>query len=287
MKKFMQDLLVTFFGAITSLITAIILVFVELEFELVIYSWMMWFVIPVGAIGSGFVAASGYYFGSKIFNHKPGGMVLLNMVLISLGTYLLINYLIYLSLSIDGVYISEYAPFLKYLDISIKETSMQFFTKYNIGHPVGTGRLGSWGYIVAILQIIGFGIGGFSIFGWLVSLIYCEKCSKYFFRKGKQIRYFSDPEIIKSQHQYLNEHIKINNIEKAIEKHATEGNIKPEKKDYLSSRVELRYCKGCGKHHLKYIASRQDKNDNWNDINETELEAFTDTELALPAGKKD
>ena len=49
MKKFIQDILVSTSGLISSLITALILVFVELQFNFAIYSFTFWFIIPVGA----------------------------------------------------------------------------------------------------------------------------------------------------------------------------------------------------------------------------------------------
>src|SRR4030042_3553315 len=125
-KKFIQDLLVSFFGGLASLITALILVFIELEFETAIYSWMAWFVIPIGAFVAGFVPASGYYFGSKLFNHKPSRKILLNMVLVSIGTFFLIHYLIYMGATIEGRPVSDFVPFLTFLDFSIRSTSLQF-----------------------------------------------------------------------------------------------------------------------------------------------------------------
>ena len=54
-----QDLIVTGFGIVTSGLTALILALVESKFGLALYSFMWWFVIPVGALLSGFAAAKG------------------------------------------------------------------------------------------------------------------------------------------------------------------------------------------------------------------------------------
>ncbi len=59
MKQTLQVLLVTAFGAIASLLTVVILFVVEDQFGFAFYSFMLWFVVPIGAILSGFVAAGG------------------------------------------------------------------------------------------------------------------------------------------------------------------------------------------------------------------------------------
>jgi hypothetical protein len=65
-----QDFLVSGLGATTSIITAVILVAIDLRFNFSLYSWMFWFVIPAGAFACGLVAASGYYLGARLFNHR-------------------------------------------------------------------------------------------------------------------------------------------------------------------------------------------------------------------------
>ena len=99
MKRLSQDLLVTLFGALSSLLAAIVLAYCELQLNVAIYSFTAWLIIPIGAIGAGFVAASGYYIGSRIFNHKPDKTILLSMVMISFATYFLFNFLIFAFIS--------------------------------------------------------------------------------------------------------------------------------------------------------------------------------------------
>ena len=70
-RKSGEDLLVGLCGFVTSLITAVILWWVELGFGFAFYSWMFWFIVPVGALLSGFAGASGYYAGARIFSHRP------------------------------------------------------------------------------------------------------------------------------------------------------------------------------------------------------------------------
>ena len=154
MKRAIQDLTVSAFGLITSIITAIILIIIEVYFKLSLYTFMFWFIIPVGAIGAGFVAAGGYYLGARIFGHRPSPLILLNMVLISIGTFFLIHYLSYITLDIDGIPVRTLVPFGTYLDTIITKTSMSIGFRFR--SVAETGEVGSWGYAIAIIQVIGF-----------------------------------------------------------------------------------------------------------------------------------
>ena len=179
-----EDLLVGLCGFVTSLVTAVILWRVELGFGFAFYSWMFWFIVPVGALLAGFAGASGYYAGARVFNHRPTPLLLLNVLLASVGTFFTIHYLSYITSEIEGKSVSDYVSFGQYLDIAIRSTSMEFrFRATKIG---ATSELGGLGYGVAILQIMGFAAGGLAVYGYLMSIPYCEKCSRYFSAKGKQ-----------------------------------------------------------------------------------------------------
>lgn len=95
MTRTVQDLLVTAFGLATSVAIAVLLVLIEIRWELAIYTFTFWFIIPVGAIGAGLVAAGGYYLGARLFNHRPTSILLFNMLGISVGTFFLIHFLTY------------------------------------------------------------------------------------------------------------------------------------------------------------------------------------------------
>jgi hypothetical protein len=158
MWKTMQDFLVIGFGIGTSVLTALILALVETKLGFALYSFMWWFVIPAGALISGFAAASGYYLGAKLFNHRPTRLLLFNIVSVAVTTYFLVNYLNYSLMEIKGQSVSELIPFDKYMDIVLTHQSMEFRVR---GAKLGeTGEMGNWGYFTAVLQILGFAAGG-------------------------------------------------------------------------------------------------------------------------------
>jgi hypothetical protein len=267
-----QDLVVAAFGAATSFVTAIILAAIEIKFDLSIYSWMLWFVIPVGAICSGFAAASGYYAGARYFNHRPTKVLLLNMVVISITTFFLIHYINYYFLVVDGRPARELVDFARYLDIVLSHTAVQFSVRAaKVGGPV---ELGSLGYLYAVLQIVGFAIGGVAVYGYLKALPYCERCSKYLVAKHTQTRYTADADRLSEIAALMRQCALGGRLQDAIAAHATTGSETAGKDPKLRSQVEIKRCKNCDQHWMKFTVSRWAK-DEWKEISEAGFRTFT------------
>jgi hypothetical protein len=247
-----QDLAVAAFGAATSFVTAIILAAIEIEFDFSIYSWMFWFVIPAGAICSGFAAASGYYAGTRYFNHRPTKLLLLNMVVISITTFFLIHYIIYYFLVVDGSRARELVDFTRYLNIVLSHTAVRF--RVMRGPVSGPVELGSWGYLHAVLQIVGFAIGGVAVYKYLNAQPYCERCWKYLVAKDTQTRYTNATQL--SQITTL---MAAGRLQDAIAAHATRGSETAGKDPKLRSQVEIKRCKNCDQHWMKFTVSQWSK----------------------------
>lgn len=273
-----EDLLVGVCGFVTSLVTAAILWWVELELGFAFYTWMFWFVLPVGALLSGFAGASGYYAGARIFNHRPTRVLLLNILLVSVGTFFTIHYLSYITLETGGTAVSDYVSFGQYMDVVIRSTSMEF--RHNAREIGATGELGGLGYGVAILQILGFAAGGLAMYRYLVSIPYCERCSQYFSRTGKQTRYTGDAEALQASAAQIVSDFGDDAIASAIEKHGTFGNPKFQRGNHLRSVIDARHCKKCGQHRVKYLVEKQSGND-WEEIPELTTAGFTTQALEI------
>lgn len=274
-RKSGEDLLVGLCGFVTSLFTAVILWWVEAQFGFAFYTWMFWFVIPVGALLSGFAGASGYYAGSWFFGHRPTRLLLVNIVIVSLTAFFLIHYLSYITLQIEGKQVSDYIPFTRYLDIVTRSTSMEIRVTRAARKVGSTGELGGLGYIIALLQIAGFAAGGFAVYAYLVSKPYCEKCSRYLSAKGKQVRYTGDLEGLQATTAQIFQHIRSGAIASAIEHQRTFGNPAYQKKDHLRSVFEVRHCKKCGQHWVRFSVEKQ-SGDDWKEIPELTVGGFTD-----------
>ncbi|MDH5180629.1 MAG: hypothetical protein OEZ39_19350 [Gammaproteobacteria bacterium] len=278
MKKILQDIIVTLFGALASLLTAGILYVVEEQLEFSFYSLMLLFIIPVGAILSGFVAAGGYYVGARLFGHKPGKLLLFNMVAVSIGTFFIIYYLSYLFTQVEGVSISKLVPFTTYMDTILQHQSIQFSVH---GADVGgTGELGLWGYATAALQILGFAIGGFFVYAILAALPYCDKCQKYLKQKAKQVRYTSDTDGLAGLIETMQGEFAAGTMQQAVDTHARFGAAQHQQKEQLQSTLTHKCCPGCAINWLEFTVYKLG-NSEWEALNEYKLAGFSAAPLKL------
>jgi hypothetical protein len=239
-----QDFLVTGFGIATSSLTALILAFVESKLGFSFYSFMWWFVIPVGALLSGFAAASGYYFGAKVFNHRPTRLMLFNMISVALTTYFLLNYLNYSFMEVKGHPVSQLIPFSQYMDIVLSRQAMEFRIR---GARVGeTGELGNLGYVTALLQVLGFAVGGLCVYGHLRSAPFCGACGKYLKKYSSVTRFTNDTEQLKVLYSGLIGELQAGNSGVATQLisgfGATKKNVKEMK---LNAELKLWKCVSC------------------------------------------
>lgn len=188
MKKFLEDWAVTFLGAFTSVLTALTVVIIQNIFGINIFTLSVWLLVPVGAVLTGFAAASGYLLGSLYFHHKPTQTMLLNMLVIAAGTQMLIYYMEYYTLVLnDGSKAIDSISFGTYLEVAITKA------KYGLTRMPGNGvEVGSFGYFIASIQFLGFTLGGFLVYLHLKTKHMCEKCNKYLKKLAtKQISFFS------------------------------------------------------------------------------------------------
>ncbi|MFI5342722.1 MAG: hypothetical protein ACHQUC_00705 [Chlamydiales bacterium] len=282
MKNVLKDVLITLFGAVTSLLTALILYWIESRWNISFYSLMVWFVIPAGAGISGFAAASGYYFGARLFNHKPRITILLNMIVVSFGTYLLIQYLDYSFLETEGKSIAHYLSFWEYLDISMTNSSVQIRAGRG-GIKIGSAiELKSFGYVYVLLQVIGFALGSFVLYLYLSTRLYCKECLCYFSSKGNVRRYMDNNEsladFIRKAFNLLEQH----NLTEIISLHAEAGSLKCGlKRSHFKTDLYLKFCKGCRKHHLGLNVFKWNGKDDWDEIRDLSIMAMSMKELSF------
>jgi len=269
-----KQILVAAFGATTSLLTGIILGLIEFYTGYAIYSWMFWFIIPAGALLSGFAAASGYYVGAMSFNQRPAGGVLFNMIAASVSAFFVVHYIPYFMLEVDGIRVKDAIPFLQYLDLVIRHTSLSL-----VRGGQSTGELGSvLGYAFAVLQLVGFSLGGFAVFGWLSQNPYCDKCSRYLKKTGEQVRYTSDSDVFVERISDFAELVDNQKFDEAIRFHADKMGVEDRQKHHLKTRLVTRKCLSCDINHLDFIASKY-KGEDWKDISETQIRIFTKAQL--------
>lgn len=283
MKNLFKDIFIILLGALTSLLTALVLYWIESHWEISFYSLMVWFVIPAGAGVSGFAAASGYYLGARFFNYKPKKIFLIGILGVSIGTYLFIQYLDYSLLEVKGESVAHYLSFWEYLDISLTNTSVQFSAGRSGHVKVGTPiELHSFGYVYALLQVIGFALGGFVLYRYLSTRLYCEQCLRYFSNKGNISRYTGDKESLVNFIKKAVNLLKKNDLTEIISLHDEEGFAKCDfKKHYLRTDLNLKFCKECGKHHLSLNVFKKNGKDDWDELHDLTIRAMSMKELSF------
>lgn len=258
--KVIADLLVSLFGFITSLATAVILWLIETHTGHAFYSLTLWHFIPIGAMLSGFAGSSGYFLGSWVFGHRPTKLLLINILLVSATTFFLVFYLPYRTLEINGNPIHSLISFPEYLDVAFRSASIRTIRLSGGTSSVAT-PLGWTGYIIALLQIIGFSIGGLLAYMKLASKPYCEKCFRYPHSKGKRIYYSDRTDAIQSALPISNA-VRIGDIASALDLQKAWGS--PECTDHCSdtpgcfkSVIQIYHCPKCKSHNLKFQLEHQ------------------------------
>ncbi|HYI41142.1 MAG TPA: hypothetical protein VE053_12575 [Allosphingosinicella sp.] len=187
MNRTLQTSSVAIAGLITSIATAVGNTFLHWLTGFNLFTLSFLIVLPAGALLCGFAAASGYYFGAKFFHIRPTKILLVQMVVIAAVTQLLIYWLEYQVLYIDGVHVADIVPFGHYLDIVL---TTQHISLGRTG--VDAGQVGEGGYWLAALDLIGFLIGGACVYFWLLKEPTCESCNKYLRTVAKKRDSFDD-----------------------------------------------------------------------------------------------
>lgn len=190
MKGLLESFGVVLCGLATSIMVAIANVAVARIVGFDFFTFSIWVVVPVGALLTGFAAASGYYFGSLYFHKKATAILLVQMVVIAGLTQLLIYWMGYATMVLDdGRKVADLVPFGQYLDISLTKAH------YRIGRgATDTGEVGTFGYWMAVIQFMGFLVGGLAIFMFLRAKPVCQSCNLYLRPLAKKQKCFANAE---------------------------------------------------------------------------------------------
>ncbi len=184
--------------------------------------------------------------------------------------FFFIQWLDYSFMTVEGHTLKEVISFGDFLAYTIAHTSLRFGMR---GHFTGTGvEIGAAGYLFAVVQVVGFLIGGFAIYAYLTSMTYCEDCRLYLNSKGIQTRYFRSAEEMQDATKNVLTEMKLGRLQHSVLVHATLGTNEGSSATF-SSIVEVKRCKGCDKHWTKFTANRKAGND-WKEINELGFSAF-------------
>jgi hypothetical protein len=277
MKKFFGNVAGTICGLLTALLTAFLLFAIHQVTGFAAYSFTLFFIVPVGAILSGFLAASGYYLAFAIFKARPTKMILLVIVSISTGTFFLVQYLDYHYLRLDGQPVSNMITFPTYLSAVLQHMSLSFRIG---GASLGsTGSMGTFGYVVAALHILGFSLGGFAVYGVVASNPYCERCSRYLSFKASQERYFSSEAELEQSVSETSLLIEEGKYQEAVDAHAGMGVRTDGHGRHWRGVITIKVCEQCDLHWIQWSQDNE-VNGDWQSVSATPLERFSDAPIS-------
>jgi hypothetical protein len=162
--------------AITCILAALANVIITRMVGINIFTFKLWFVIPAGAIGVGMLGASGAILAARYFQIKPTIIDAVLMVFVAAATMILIYYLDYATLVLDdGRKASDLINFDKYVDLILTKSHM----RVGRGAGVETGEVGEMGYALAVIEFVGFLVGGAATFLFIKGLPLCADCGSY------------------------------------------------------------------------------------------------------------
>lgn len=278
--KSLKTVGITLFGLGTSILTAVVLFLLEQYAHFAIYTFMLWYVVPIGAIAAGFVAAIGYYAGARVFQYRPDRLLRINIVIVSILTFIVLNFLLYANMEVDGKRIQDLVSFPQFLHIAITNMTM------STGHSYDSKgfELGQLGYGVAALQVVGFAFGGLLVYNMLEALSYCDRCQRYLHTIGQQVRFADDTEEFRASMQEVNQKVEGLQLSAAISQQRLIGSDREAPTHLLRSTLKLENCKQCGQHWLSHhgeIKTKSGRDVLWNTIEGLKARNVTDSTLTF------
>lgn len=173
----LPNFIIFFFGLVSS---AVVLFLVGLcnvsGFN--IMGFYLVVIIPVGAIGVGLASGSGYALGSRLTNVKIPPWLIFVIFLMGMMTYILSHYVTYIVLALRADLIPTLDGFVYYIRDLCENSTFSFRSRG--GRPdANPTRLGYFGYIFQVLEMIGFALGGIFPTIFLSAIPYCDHCQRY------------------------------------------------------------------------------------------------------------
>lgn len=271
-------ILAVLLGLSTSLAMAALLSWGGRESGVAFHTYTLWFVIPAGAMLSGFLAASGFLAGARLWHCRPSLPLLATMVLASVGSYVTIHWLDHRFMRIEGIRVADYVPFGEYLRVATSHQSLRVHLARvgTLGGP--PMELGKLGYGYSALQVLGFAVGAVAIHAHLAASPYCDACQRYFSGKLKTVRYWADRAALQSFVGRFLGLVQAGSVFEAISAHAVEAGEETfdSKAHFLATAVRTWECRACGRIHLGFVAQARQPRGEWQTVQGTEFSVVAD-----------
>jgi len=254
MNRTLRDLLIVAAGFATSAATTLVIWLCLHFLHFAIYSFSYWF-IPIGAIICGMAAGSGYYFAAQELNHKATRLVLANLLSMSVATFFVVQYLNYYYLDVNGQYVRDALSFPVFLDIVIRHSTV------GLAFGPQSGALGVFGYLLVLLPIGGFAIGGWFLYSRLQVLPWCERCGIYLQPALLDARYASVRDEMSLLFGALKELYRQGKIAEAVNLFSKWGLDTPPSGCRLTTDIVMCPCPKCGGQWVHFQGKRLGRDD--------------------------
>jgi hypothetical protein len=121
--------------AITTILTAAIVYWIEAKTGFSLYRFAVWYVFPFGAFLCGIAGASGSFISARVLNSRPGSLTVVLAAANALLMFLVLSWMEYSLATVHGVHLSQQAPFATYLSYVLSHGAIndQLFGKFSIG----------------------------------------------------------------------------------------------------------------------------------------------------------
>ena len=181
--------MVAMFSVLSGLVVAFVVSAIEIATDFAVYGFSVAFVVPVGAIGCGFVAAAGFYEASKVLHVRPTTPMLSIPLGTAAATFVASHWFTFTryEVAVDRTF-ADVMSFTEYLRAVTTETGLSY------GSSGSVDRLGSLGYVVTAIEIVGFALGGWLAATVLQSKPWCQTSARFMQRVDHRKQMFdSEP----------------------------------------------------------------------------------------------
>lgn len=174
-------------GLLTTIAVVIANAGLALAVDFNLFTLMVFFVLPMGAIACGAASVYGFFYTSHKLHLKPSPWMLL--VLLSLGAiaYFGIHFAEYSYMNVDGIIVRDRLSFGEYMQLVTGEQTLRAGrgrTEVNV-----SSRMGFW---LSVIQFVGLVGGSAWVYPVLSRSRACLGCQKYLSAVGERHRYYKD-----------------------------------------------------------------------------------------------
>jgi hypothetical protein len=181
MRKLLSNLGAVFVAAASFALTAALILLVDSLSGVNLFGLMWWGIVPIGALVTGLLAASGSYFGALKLNVKPSGLTAGVMLIAAASVQVALYYARYVRATTeDGQPIAELVSFSRFVGWMLEQTKYSVIVYgYRPGGADGGLGVGAFGYVLAGLQFLALIAGAAIVYVILADKPYCDRCAKF------------------------------------------------------------------------------------------------------------